>query len=179
MWTYVAYRFPSEADWLAALQAKGWASGAPPAVALLISGTLYGPPPDAETPGEALPGWHVAAAFQDRAALVEWAAFEIDPPAEMPVLGRKPPPTLADYQAAVDAHVEQTARSRDYASAVSCASYVYSTVPAWAAEATAFVAWRDAVWGAAYAQLAAVQSGAPAPTVTALVAGLPAMVWPG
>lgn len=178
MWTYYAYCWPTEAAFLAALAAAGWGDGTPPEVTLLPVGTVYAPAVDEETPGEALPGYHVAAAFRGRQGPDGWDALAIDAPAEMPVLGRTPPPTLADYQAAVEAHVEGTARARDYASAVSCASYIYSTNPAWAAEATAFVAWRDAVWIEVYATLAAVQGGAPAPSVTGLVAGLPAVVWP-
>ena len=64
------------------------------------------------------------------------------------------------------------------ASAVSCASYVYSTVPAWAAEARAFVAWRDAVYLAAFGTMAEVQQGASAPGIAALLAGLPVLDWP-
>lgn len=178
MWTYHAYRWPSEAAWLAAIAAEGWATGTPPGVELLVSGTVRAPAPDDDTSGEPLPGWHVAAAFRDRAPPAAWAAQEIEPPAEMPVIGRPAQPTLADYQAAVEAHVEATARERSYSGAVSCASYVNDPHPPWAAEAAAFVAWRSAVWLAVYARLAEVQGGAPAPTVAGLVADLPAMVWP-
>lgn len=90
------------------------------------------------------------------------------------------PPTLDEVRAAIAAHVEATARSRHYDSATSCASYVTSTVPAWAAEARAFVAWRDAVWAFAFAQMTAVQQGlvaAPA-TTQALLDALPAIAWP-
>ena len=100
MWTYHAYRFDSEAAWLAALAAEGWGAGTPPDVALLVSGTLYGPPPDEETPGEAMPGWHVAAAFRDRVPPPSWGLFEIDPPADMPVLWRNPvPQSVSRFQA--------------------------------------------------------------------------------
>lgn len=85
---------------------------------------------------------------------------------------------LADYQAAIAAHVEATARARDYDSAASCAGYATSTVPAWAAEAEAFVGWRDAVYLHVFARLAEVQGGAPPPTVTELIAGLPLIEWP-
>jgi len=52
-------------------------------------------------------------------------------------------------------------------------------VPQWAAEAAAFAAWRDAVWTYAYAELAKVQAGQRAqPTVTDLIAELPAIIWP-
>lgn len=89
-----------------------------------------------------------------------------------------PAPTEADYAAAIQAHVDQVAASRGYHDGVHLASYATSTVPAWAAEAAAFVAWRDAVWGYAYAQLAAVQAGGrEQPTVAGLVAELPQMEW--
>lgn len=178
MWSYHAYRWPDQAAWLAALAAAGWAGGTPPEVELLVAGAIYAPAPDGETP-DALPGWHVAAAFRAPAAPPEaWAALEIDPPAGMPVLGRAAAPGLADYEAAIQAHIDATAGERGYASGVSCASYVASTVPAFAAEAAAFIAWRDAVWISVHAQLAAVQSGAPAPSVRGLIAALPAMEWP-
>lgn len=105
-------------------------------------------------------------------AIAGSVSFSSDPTPPLPA------PVLADYQAAIDAHVEAIARARSYNSAASCAGYAASTVPAWAAEAAAFIAWRDAVWIGVYAALAAVQGGAPAPSVDALVAGLPAMVWP-
>ena len=90
----------------------------------------------------------------------------------------EPAPTLADYEAAIAEHVEGVARSRSYSSAASCAGYINSTVPAWAAEAAAFVVWRDAVYLAAFAIMAQVQQGAPAPRIRDLVAGLPVMEWP-
>jgi hypothetical protein len=91
-----------------------------------------------------------------------------------------PPPTpeqvQAAYTAAIEAHVEATARARGYSSALSCASYAGSTVPAWQAEGAAFVAWRDDVWTAALAMLAAVQAGGAIPESP--IAGLPEMEWP-
>lgn len=89
-----------------------------------------------------------------------------------------PAPSLADYQLAVEAHVEAVAAARGYSSAVSCASYVADPHPPWAAEAAAFVAWRSAVWVEVFDTLAAVQGGAPAPTIEALIAGLPVIGWP-
>lgn len=90
-----------------------------------------------------------------------------------------PVPTQADYQKAVEAHVESVAAQRGYASAASCAGYVNSSVPGWAEEAAAFVAWRDAVWMHVFAQLALVQSGERTqPTVADLIAELPAISWP-
>lgn len=85
----------------------------------------------------------------------------------------------ATARAAIDRHVEDVAAARGYNGAASCASYATSTNPAWAAEAARFVAWRDAVWVAAFATLAAVKAGTEAPpTVEALIAGLPVIDWP-
>lgn len=93
-----------------------------------------------------------------------------------------PPPTLNDYRRAVQAHVDVTAQERQYDNATSCASYVNSTNPVWAAEATAFVAWRDAVWAYAFTELDKVTNGErQQPTVSEfideLIVAFP-MVWP-
>lgn len=90
-----------------------------------------------------------------------------------------PPPTQQEYANAIQAHVDATARARDYMDGVSLASYVASTNPTWAAEAAAFVSWRDIVWAYAYEQLDAVENGLrEQPTVAGLVAELPAITWP-
>lgn len=103
------------------------------------------------------------------------AALELGEPA--PYVA--PPPDLRTYTAAIDARVEAVARGRGYNGAAHLASYAVSTVPAWATEARAFVAWRDAVWLEAMGELAKVQAGEIAPPgVTELVAGLPVIQWP-
>jgi len=90
-----------------------------------------------------------------------------------------PPPTLEDYRIAIQAHVDATAQERQYDSGVSCASYVNSTVQQWAAEAAAFVAWRDAVWAYAFTELDKVLNGQrPQPTIDEFLLELPAMQWP-
>lgn len=100
MWIYAAYRWPDEAAFTAALVALGWHEGTPPWVDLLPSGTLYLPPADDDGPGDAIAGWHVAAAFRDHAPLAEWASMEIEPPDVMPVLGRAPvPDRVTNFQA--------------------------------------------------------------------------------
>lgn len=87
---------------------------------------------------------------------------------------------VEQFRSAIQAHVDATARDRSYDSGNSLASYTSSTNPAWAAEATAFVAWRDAVWLYAYAELDKVLAGErPQPTVEAFLAELPGIVWPG
>ncbi|AZO82181.1 hypothetical protein B5U98_08015 [Bosea sp. Tri-39] len=99
-------------------------------------------------------------------------------------LGLEPPPpepelTVEHYRRAIQAHVDATAQARNYDSGLICASYLDSTNPAWAAEAAALVAWRDAVWVYAYAELAKVEGGErEQPTVAEIVAELPAISWP-
>ncbi len=87
---------------------------------------------------------------------------------------------LYEYRRALQVLVDGTAQARGYDSGVTCASYLGSTIPSWAAEAVAFVAWRDAVWAHAYAELDKVTTGQrPQPTVAELIAELPVMTWPG
>lgn len=98
------------------------------------------------------------------------------------VWGPEPPQPLTsdDYAAAIEGHVSAVATSRGYAGPDRLASYVTSTVPGWAAEAQAFVAWRDVVWLAAYQTFKAVQDGQiEPPTIENLIQGLPAITWPG
>lgn len=95
-----------------------------------------------------------------------------------------PVPTTEDlveaFRAAIQSHVDTVATSRRYDSAVSLASYVASNNPAWAAEAQAFVAWRDAVWVYAYAEIDKVLNGQrDQPGIAEFIGELPAMVWPG
>ena len=88
-------------------------------------------------------------------------------------------PTEQDYSNAIQAHIDATAQSRQYANGFALASYVSSTIPTWAEEALVFVEWRDQVWVYAYTELAKVQSGArPQPTIDELVSELPQIVWP-
>lgn len=82
------------------------------------------------------------------------------------------------YTAAIEAHVDEVARQKQYTGAVSAASYVASTNALWAAEAQAFVAWRDAVWASALQQLAAAQQSGEVPALADLIAGLPDINWP-
>jgi len=90
-----------------------------------------------------------------------------------------PPPTQDDYAAAIQTHVDTAAASRGYGDGDALASYATSTIPAWSAEAMAFIAWRDAVWIYAYTELAKVQGGVRTqPTIAALIAELPLIEWP-
>lgn len=74
---------------------------------------------------------------------------------------------------AIDAHIEARVRALGYNSAAHLATYVGSTVEAWAAEAKAFIAWRDACWLAAFDYQADVLAGNAPPTEEAAIAALP------
>lgn len=90
-----------------------------------------------------------------------------------------PPPSIDDYKLAIVAMLDSKAQERRYDGAVSISTYVGSTNPQWAAEAQAYVAWRDRVWTYAYAELDKVLAGQrPQPTVADLLGELPDMVWP-
>lgn len=83
------------------------------------------------------------------------------------------------FRLAIQAHVDAAARSRRYDSGNSLASYVASTNPVWAAEAQAFVAWRDEVWAYSYAELDKVLAGQrPPPTIGEFLSGLDPIEWP-
>lgn len=83
------------------------------------------------------------------------------------------------YRAAIQSLIDAKASERQYDSGATLASYVNSTVPEWAAEAEAFVVWRDQVWAYALTELAKVQSGErPQPSVDEFLAELPAFEWP-
>ena len=86
---------------------------------------------------------------------------------------------VEQFRAEIQCHVDAMAISRRYDSAVSLASYIASGNPAWAAEAQAFVTWRDAVWAYAYAELDKVLDGQrDQPEVGEFISELPAMMWP-
>lgn len=89
------------------------------------------------------------------------------------------PPTVSAYEDAIQAHVDAVARSKQFRDGVTLASYAASTNQQWAAEAQAFVAWRDQVWAYAYQELARVMGGErEQPTVVEILAELPEVVWP-
>jgi len=85
---------------------------------------------------------------------------------------------IEQFRAAIQRHVDQTAVSRRYDNGVSLASYVASGNPDWAAEAQAFVAWRDAVWTYAYSELDKVLAAErEQPSVEAFIGELPVIAW--
>lgn len=86
---------------------------------------------------------------------------------------------LQEFENAIQSEVDRVARTRLFSDGVSLASYVTSTRPQWAAEAQAFVAWRDEVWTYAYAELAKVQAGErEQPKIEEFLNELEPIVWP-
>ncbi|CDI08741.1 hypothetical protein [Agrobacterium pusense] len=89
------------------------------------------------------------------------------------------PPTITDYENAIQNLVDETAREKQFRDGVTLASYIGSTIPRWAAEAMAFVAWRDNVWRYSYGELAKVQAGQRAqPTVEKFLDEIAPIAWP-
>lgn len=94
-----------------------------------------------------------------------------------------PEQVIAGYEAALLAHIDAvagTASGTAYRSGDRCASFAASTNALWAAEAAAFIAWRDGVHEAAEAMLAAVmaEEAEPPESPAAYIATLPAITWP-
>lgn len=90
-----------------------------------------------------------------------------------------PAPTITDYENAIQSIVDNAARERQFRDGVTLASYIGSTKPKWAAEAQAFVAWRDNVWFYAYCELDKVQAGQrQQPTVEQFLAEIAPIAWP-
>jgi len=86
---------------------------------------------------------------------------------------------LNSFRVAVQSLLDAKAQEKQYDNGFTVASYVVSTNPIWKAEAEAFVAWRDAVWGYALAELDKVQSGTrEIPTLEAFLEELPPFEWP-
>lgn len=110
-----------------------------------------------------------------RGVALPQGALEEAPPSPPP----SPEQIIAALTAAVQKHLDITARTRNYDGILSLCSYAASTHPKFGPEGRAGVAWRDAVWASCYAIMADVQAGTRAvPSETELLAELPAMVWP-
>ena len=90
-----------------------------------------------------------------------------------------PAPTMADCAAAlktdVQAWLDSTAGQNGYDSLASCISYKDSAIVQWSADATAAIAWRDAVWQACFQWQQSAVSNPPAtfPTSAEVIAQLP------
>ncbi len=117
---------------------------------------------------------------------MHYSAFGIDAPTKVvPVEDDQPVtnhPGLSPvdvYRLEIQAMIDAKANERQYDSGATLASYVNSTIEQWSSEAQAFVAWRDAVWLYALAELDKVQKADRAqPSVEDFLAELPAFEWP-
>ncbi|CDZ43204.1 Hypothetical protein NGAL_HAMBI1146_59770 [Neorhizobium galegae bv. officinalis] len=88
-------------------------------------------------------------------------------------------PALDHYKSAFDAHLDAVAAQRQYDNRITVVSYAGSTNPQWAAEAEAFIAWRDAALVHMFQQLAAVEAGEIAPpTIEEFIGGITPIAWP-
>jgi hypothetical protein len=126
--------------------------------------SVVGAEPDLAAEGE----WHTLPANAPAGEGWAWNGTACIPPA----------PTQADYGRVIGEHIHAVARSRGYDDGVSLASYDNDPNPVFSGEATAFKAWRSAVWVFVAQRMAEVQAGAAAPSLSGIVAELPAMEWP-
>jgi hypothetical protein len=88
-----------------------------------------------------------------------------------------PPPTLADFDAAMEVHLYEERAARGYTTREPDA-YLNSSVPRWAQDARDWVAHRDAVMGYALTMMNAVAAGRrDAPTMAEFREGLQTIQW--
>ena len=84
-----------------------------------------------------------------------------------------------DIDTKVSALLNSTAQSHGYSDSQSIVGYVSSSNTQWQAEAQAFIAWRDQLWGHVYIEYMAIDAGGSIPNEDEFIASLPSIVWPG
>ena len=85
----------------------------------------------------------------------------------------------AAFTAAIQAHLDGFARTRNYDGILSAATYATSSVPKFRSEGQYAVEARDATWAKAYEILGAVMTEQrPMPTLEEVIAELPELAWP-
>lgn len=91
-----------------------------------------------------------------------------------------PPEKLLDtYTAAIQAHLDTFARTRNYDGILSATTYATSAVLKFHAEGQYAVEARDATWAKAYEIMDAIMSGQRTmPTLEEVIAELPRLTWP-
>jgi len=111
----------------------------------------------------------------ERGVSLPLGAMLEEPPPEPP----SPEQIIATLTAAVQAHLDTTANSRNYDGILSLCSYAASAHPVFGPQGRAGVIFRDDTWATCYAILADVKAGnRTAPTEAELLAELPDMEWP-
>ena len=146
------------------------------------TGGFYTP----EIHGDNIPADAVEITEAEHAALLEGQSqgkLIVADESGRPILQDPPPPTaeqiVAQYTAAVQKHLDDFARTRNYDGILSACTYATSTVPKFKAEGQYAVEARDATWAKCYEVLDAVQAGTrPMPTLDELLAELPVLTWP-
>ena len=146
-------------------------------------------------------GMH-ALQWRDGAGHIEWKAGENEPltgqdyaakvkrfaeaweaeKARLEAEANRPPTPeeqLAAFTAAIQAHLDDFAKTRNYDGIMSAATYATSAVPKFRLEGQYAVAARDAVWAKGYELMDAVLAGTrPMPDLEEVLAELPALKWP-
>jgi hypothetical protein len=84
-----------------------------------------------------------------------------------------PAPTVAQYEAAVQSMLDAKAHAFSYDNIASACTYAGDADSVFNDQGTKLKAWRSACWRACYTELAAVQGGAPQPSIDQLLAMLP------
>lgn len=83
-----------------------------------------------------------------------------------------------EFNAALQIHLDNVAKTKLYESSLHCASYAASTNQFWSAESQAFISWRDAVWSYAFTELELIESGdKELPTIQEFIAAAPQINW--
>lgn len=86
---------------------------------------------------------------------------------------------IREYSRALQNHIDNVARGKNYDNGFTCATYVNSSNPQWQAEAQAFVTWRDLCWEYALDIYEQVENGLiQPPALEDFIANLPLIDWP-
>lgn len=135
----------------------------------------FEPNPDCTIPAEAV----AITEEQHRELLQNQGLRRWENDAVVPYEPSAPPITQADYSVAIQAHLDATARERQYDGIQTAITYRDDPNPQFAAEGEALFVWRSVVWTYSTAELARVMAGERGqPSVAEFIAELPAFVWP-
>lgn len=107
------------------------------------------------------------------------ASFQADPSVQAAYQAELNNNLINSYTIQLQEYIDSVAQQKQYDNAISCISYINSTVQLWKDQAAAFIAWRDSVYNYVIAQEALMLSGSiPVPTFTQLQSELPVITWP-
>lgn len=85
---------------------------------------------------------------------------------------------VKEYSRALQNHIDDVAREKNYENGFTCATYINSSNPQWQAEAQAFVTWRDLCWEYALDIYEQVENGLiQPPALEDFIANLPIIDW--